>query len=121
MWQLFGAPLNTLLGYATSITCSIIEERWERDVWAKADGVLAESRGKLLFDKTDGLVPRFREGTVNPFLMSQKSGFVPKKIYEKTPFEHSIGFEPQFLSFLGKGEADAIVASVPRTITRCGK
>ena len=89
---LFEAPFHSLLAHGATTACSVIEERWERDVWAKADSVLAESRGKAPIRQERG--PRSNSGRelANPFLMGQKSGFVPKKIYEKTPFEHSIGF-----------------------------
>jgi len=121
VWQLFSLPLASLLSYGASVACSVIEEHWEKDIWAKADNVLADARPRLLFDKTDGLVPRFREGWANPFLASRSSVLVPRKIYEKTPFEQSIGFEPQFLSFLAKGETAAATENIPRTITRCGR
>jgi len=121
MWQLFEAPFSCLLTYGASATCSVIEGRWESDVWARADSALAESRAKLLFDKDEGLVPRFLKDLAGPFLMGQRSNPVLRKIFEKTPFERSIPFTPQFLSFLGKGETQAAAASIPRTIARCGK
>ncbi len=68
VWQLFEAPFNSLLAHGATGACSVIEERWERDVWAKADSVLAERREKLLFDKNEGLVPKFREELADPFL-----------------------------------------------------
>jgi type VI secretion system protein ImpL len=121
VWQLFEAPFHSLLAHGATTACSVIEERWERDVWARADSVLAESRGKLLFDKNEGLVPKFREELANPFLTGQKSNPGPRKIFEKTPFERSIAFAPQFLSFINKGETPGAAEKLPRTIARCGR
>lgn len=121
VWQLFEAPFGCLLAYGALSACSLIEERWEKDVWARSDSVLAESRPKLLFDKDDGLVPKFREELAKPFLTGQTSKPVPKKLFEGTPLERSIPFAPQFLSLLGKGETRAAAASIPRTIATCGK
>ena len=121
VWQLFEAPFHSLLAHGATTACSVIEERWERDVWARADSVLAESRAKLLFDKNEGLVPKFREELANPFLTGQGSNPGPKKILEKTPFERSIAFAPQFLSFIGKGETPGAAEKLPRTIVRCGR
>ena len=120
-WQLFEAPFGCLLAYGASAACTVIEEHWERDVWARADSVLAENRAKLLFDKDGGLVPEFVKELAGPFLMSQKPHPAPRKIFDGTPFERSIPFAPQFLSFLAKGETPDAAASIPRTIARCGK
>jgi type VI secretion system protein ImpL len=100
IWSLVGGPLNYLVSFGTAKTSCSLQDRWEGDVMAKMDGVPREKVLKSLFDKTDGVVIKYREGVAKPFLVDSKLGYTPRKAYEKTIFEVSIPFKPDFLKFL---------------------
>ena len=108
VWQLFGGPFNFLLSYGTSKTCFLLQERWEGDVIGRTENVPKEKLTKTLFDKADGIVWKFREGPAKPFISRDRWGYVARKAYEKTIFEHSIPFQPDFLHFLSSGERSII-------------
>lgn len=100
IWSLVGGPLNYLVAFGVAKTSCSLQDRWEGDVIAKMDGVPREKVLKSLFDKTDGVVVKYREGPAKPFLTEAKLGYTPRKAYEKTVFEHSVPFKPDFLKFL---------------------
>ena len=119
VWKLVGGPINYLLTYGTKKASCTIQNQWEQDVIGKAGGVSKDKLPKLLFDKKDGVVWKFRDGPAKPFLAAGKWGYTSRKIYETTPFEHSIGFQPNFLGFINRGEA-ALVIYQPEYLVNIG-
>lgn len=103
IWSVFGGPLNFLVDFGTRKTSCLLQGKWEGDVISKAESIPREKLLKSLFDKTEGLVVQFRDGPAKPFLVSGKTGYNSRKAYEKTIFEHSIPFRPEFLKFLNAG------------------
>jgi len=100
IWSLLGGPLDYLVAYGIGKTSCSLQDRWEGDVMGKMDGVPKEKVLKSLFDKTDGVVIKYRDGTAKPFLVQAKLGYAPRKAYENTMFERSVPFKPEFLKFL---------------------
>jgi type VI secretion system protein ImpL len=100
LWALVGGPLNYLVDYGVAKTSCSLQGRWEGDVIAKMDGVPKEKVLNSLFDKTDGVVIKYREGAAKPFLVQAKLGYSPRKAYENTVFQRSIPFKAEFLKFL---------------------
>ncbi|MBP1748313.1 MAG: hypothetical protein H6Q52_852, partial [Deltaproteobacteria bacterium] len=100
VWSLVGGPLNYLIGYGIGKTSCSLQDKWEGDVVNKMDGVPKEKVLKALFDKTDGVVIKYREGAAKPFLAEAKLGYTPRVAYQNTIFEHSVPFKPDFLKFL---------------------
>ncbi len=119
VWKLVGGPINYLLTYGTKKASCTIQNQWEQDVVGKAGGVSKDKLPKLLFDKKDGVVWKFRDGPAKPFLAAGKWGYTSRKIYETTPFEHTVGFQPDFLGFINRGES-ALVAYQPEYIVNIG-
>lgn len=100
LWALVAGPLNYLLDYGVAKTSCSLQDRWEGDVIRKMDGVPKDKVLKSLFDKTDGVVVKYRDNTAKPFLVQARVGYTPRKAYENTLFQHSIPFKPDFLKFL---------------------
>ncbi|MEN6615089.1 MAG: type VI secretion system protein, partial [Syntrophorhabdus sp.] len=100
IWSLVGGPLNYLIDYGIGKASCSLQDKWEGDVVGKMDGVPKEKVLKALFDKTDGVVIKYREGTAKPFLAEAKLGYTPRIAYQNTVFEHSVPFKPGFLKFL---------------------
>ncbi len=100
VWSLVGGPLNYLIDYGVGKTSCSLQDKWEGDVVSKMDGVPKEKVLKSLFDKTDGVVIKYREGAAKPFLAEAKLGYTPRVAYQNTIFEHSVPFKPDFLKFL---------------------
>jgi type VI secretion system protein ImpL len=100
IWSLVGGPLNYLIDYGIGKASCSLQDRWEGDVVSKMDGVPREKALKALFDKTDGVVVKYREATAKPFLTEAKLGYTPRVAYQNTIFAHSVPFKPDFLKFL---------------------
>ncbi len=103
LWSVFGGPLEYLVDYGIQKSSCLLQGKWEGDVIGKIEGVPKEKLLKSLFDKTDGLVVQFREGPAKPFITSGKLGYGPRTAYDKTIFEGSIPFRPEFFKFLNEG------------------
>ncbi len=100
IWSLVGGPLNYLIEYGIGKASCSLQDKWEGDVVSKMDGVPREKVLKALFDKTDGVVIKYREGMAKPFLVEAKLGYTPRVAYQDTIFAHSVPFKPDFLRFL---------------------
>ncbi len=100
IWSLVGGPLNYLIDYGVGKTSCSLQDRWEGDVVNKMDGVPKEKTLKALFDKTDGVVIKYRETTAKPFLSEAKLGYAPRVAYQNTIFARSVPFKPDFLKFI---------------------
>ena len=100
IWALVAGPLQFLIRYGVETAGTSLQAQWEGDVLGKMEGAPKDTLSKLLFDKTDGLVLKFRDGPAKPFLVPGKWGYVPRKAYEKSTFETSIAFKNDFLRFL---------------------
>lgn len=100
IWSLVGGPLNYLIDYGVGKASCSLQDRWEGDVVSKMDGVPREKALKAMFDKTDGVVIKYRETTAKPFLAEAKLGYTPRVAYQNTIFAHSVPFKPDFLKFL---------------------
>lgn len=100
VWSLFGGPLDYLVTYGIGKTSCSLQDKWEGEVIGKMDGIPKEKVLKSLFDKTDGLVIKYREETAKPFLVQARLGYSPRKAYENTVFERSVPFRPEFLKFI---------------------
>jgi type VI secretion system protein ImpL len=87
--------------------------QWEGDVLGKLEGVAKENLSKTLFDKTDGLAVKFRDGPAQPFLLSGKWGYSANKAYEKSVFETSVPFRSDFLKFLNAKHVTQVAERLP--------
>lgn len=105
VWDIVAGPLNYLLSYSTGKTSCVLQDQWEKDVVNKTEGVTVDKLPKILFNKKDGVVWTFRDGSAKPFLVMGKWGYTSRKIYDNTFLEHAIRFEPEFLSFINKGQS----------------
>ncbi len=100
VWSLVGGPLKHLIDYGIGKASCSLQDKWEGDVMSKMEGVPKEKALKALFDKTDGVVVKYREGTAKPFLVEAKLGYAPRIAYQNTIFQYSVPFKPDFLKFL---------------------
>ena len=100
VWSLVGGPLKYLIDYGIGKASCSLQDKWEGDVMSKMEGVPKEKALKALFDKTDGVVVKYREGTAKPFLVEAKLGYAPRVAYQNTIFQYSVPFKPDFLKFL---------------------
>ncbi|MEN6617140.1 MAG: type VI secretion protein IcmF/TssM N-terminal domain-containing protein [Syntrophorhabdus sp.] len=117
LWYVLAGPLNYLINFGTQKASCSLQDKWEGEVVAKVDGVPREKVLKSLFDKTEGLVTKYRETTAKPFIADTKLGYAPRKAYENTPFETSIPFKPEFLKFLNSSQTAPVEFQTDHTVT----
>jgi type VI secretion system protein ImpL len=117
IWSVLSGPLNYLIDFGVRKASCSLQDKWEGDVAGKMDGVPREKVLKSLFDKTDGLVIKYRDITAKPFLTETKFGYAPRKAYEKTIFESSVPFKPEFLKFLNAAQTAPVEFQSDHTVT----
>lgn len=100
IWKLQGGPLNYLLAYSISRASCAMEGNWSDAVVGKISGVSNSDLPKALLDKNNGLLWKFVNGALLPFLNLNKWGYSAKSIYGQTEFATAIKFNPQFIKFL---------------------
>jgi hypothetical protein len=109
LWALVGGPLNYLVDYGVAKTSCSLQDRWEGDVIRKMDGVPKDKVLKSLFDKTDGVVVKYRDDTAKPFLVQARVGYHTEEGLREhaVPAQHTLqaGFPeiPQRGSFVAGG------------------
>lgn len=100
VWKLQAGPLNYLLTYSISRASCAIDGNWDDAVVGKISGVSDSDLPKVLLDKNSGLLWKFVNSQLMPFLNLTKWGYSPKSIYGQTEFATTIKFNPQFIKFL---------------------
>jgi type VI secretion system protein ImpL len=100
VWSLVSGPFEFLLKYGVSRGSCELQKAWDASVLSKVEDTPKEKLVKLLFDKTDGILPKFKEGPAKPFLVSGRYGYSARKAYEKTSFEQILPLRSDFLRFL---------------------
>lgn len=100
IWKLQGGPLNYLLSYSISRASCAMEGNWDEAVIGNVSGVSNSDLSKVLLDKANGLLWKFVNTQLKPFLNLNKWGYSPKSIYGQSEFATTIKFTPQFIKFL---------------------
>lgn len=98
-WQLLNGPMYFIWNFIRIEAACHLQDIWEKDVLAEAQGITDQQRlGKLLMGN-DGLCVTFIRGPAAPFISrSSKKGY-----YAVKAMGGRIAFEPSFLNFLTKG------------------
>lgn len=104
VWQLEAGPLNYLLKFIMGKASCAIENKWEGNVLGAISDVPNDKVNKQLLDKTSGLLWKFVNETLAPYLSLGEFGYSPKAIYNKTPFAQKVNFSPEFIDFLNRAQ-----------------
>jgi type VI secretion system protein ImpL len=96
-WELLEAPLNSLLYYTTRETACSLQVAWEEQILAEVQGVPEARMQDELFGE-QGVVWRFTQGPMDPFLRRNEKSYFARRVYgQEVPMLES------FFSFLKEG------------------
>lgn len=104
IWRLEAGPLDYVLKYIAGKATCAIESKWQGNVLGAISEVPNDKVNKQLLDKTSGLLWKFVNDVLAPFLNLGEFGYSPKAVYRKTPFAQKIEFSPEFIDFLNRAQ-----------------
>lgn len=98
IWDLVEGPFSFLLDFALKETSCLLQDEWGRQVLGGIQGAEDDKLTKVLFNKQDGLVWKYVNGTAKPFITASQNGYQAAVISDR-----AIPFDPAFFNFLSKG------------------
>lgn len=127
VWHLEAGPLNFMLRYLMDRTSCAIEDSWEDQVMSKVSTVQDNNIPKVLLDKNTGLLWKFLNETLTPFVNLDRWGYSSKYIFNGTIFAQGIDINSEFLSFANfarpamvdyQSQYNVRIATVPVTVNQ---
>lgn len=105
---LIGGPLDFLWQYTCQEAACYLQEVWEKDVLADAQGIADSMQLNQVLFAPDGLATKFIKGPAAPFVgRDVRRGFYPREVLGRT-----LPFEASFLDFFSRARVGLSAASL---------
>ena len=112
VWDLLHGPLDYLMTFSLNETAAVLQDQWNEQVLAVANGAGPDDLPKLLFG-SDGRVWKFLQGPAKPFVAKTDRGYLARTSINR----QQVPFLDPFFDFLRKGGDSLPAAPNPAGFT----
>ncbi len=112
IWKLLNCPFVFLQDFAARETATLLQQKWQEEVLSAVADVGPDKVSSLLFADNSGLVWKYLQQYVDPFVVKSVDGYKARTVYGR-----SLTFRPEFYSVLNTGSNIVVNARPQYAVT----